>query len=305
MVISLNGQASAGLEPALTELRDRLEALRPSLSASPFVTLVIVVHNDDEALGPGATLAELARQPGLVLVALLAADNPTRRAETMRTVEILGIPSEHVFQFDFPDGDLVNHFASIRRLLRIFAERVNPDLVITHKADDHPDHSVAYTLTRQVFGRGGTSLLYFRIPQPTYSPWHPTVFIRVSEESAQLKLDKLLAAYPTESWKDYFDPVRHAGILAEAGHNAGSRYAEPFETTQVNLTVCHEVRGSIVLARNPARYSEPSDREGDDQRDRTASSPGFETGRVVLGPSSNGSSPLVLAGIRRPSRVAE
>jgi hypothetical protein len=275
----------------LAGVRSRLDAAAAGLADCRLVILAVVAHPDDEAIGPGGTLATLARQAhAAVFLVVVAAEDPVRRQESRRAAEVLGLPPERVFLFDFPDGGLSHHDGLVRRLLRLFAEVVSPDLVLTHKEDAHPDHTVLCGLVRQVFARHGASILHFRIPQPVYSPWHPVVWFRVAPEAARLKLGELFAAYPTENWKDYFDPVMNEGILAEAGHAAGSRSAEPFEAARVVLSPCPCGCGVLALARHPGR----SPAGGSDGQGGAAALPLTPT-RLVLAPCPCGCGAVAVA----------
>ncbi len=268
-------------------LAQQLETRVSTLAEASLVVLHLVCHNDDEIIGGGATLATLTQMPGVALfLVVIAADNPQRRRESLHAAKVLNLPPDHLFQFDFPDGDLITHQAEVQDVLQAFQQALQPDLVVTHKIDDHLDHTVLASLTKKVFGRGGTSLLHFRIPQPTSSPWQPTVFVRVSEAEACLKLGDLMAAFPTENWKDFFDPETHAGILREAGVCAGVRYAEPFEATQVTLSPCPCGCGALGLGVNPGRNASSHSDLGPS---------GPQISRLVLEPSACGRDNLHLA----------
>lgn len=198
------------------------------------------------------------RSPGetrMVLLAILGADTPTRRQESQRAAtQVLGLSEDRVFQFDFPDGSLNRCRCAIRGVLRRFAEIAAPDLIVTHRVDGHQDHATVCKLVEREFRH--VSLFHFKVPQTacTGHPWDPAVVFRVSPEAAHLKLDSLLTVYETENWKDeYFNTVQHEGLMIEAGHTAGSGYAEPFEASRLVLETCSCGCGAIALARNTRR----------------------------------------------------
>lgn len=245
---------SIGVTTDVVGLRVRLEGVASAVLDCRQVVLVVVAHPDDEALGPGATLSTLSALPATAVFLMVAAAGDTvRRQEFQRAAAVLGIPSEHVFLFDFPYRALAHYDVALRNILRLFADVVQPDIVITHAADVHPDHTALCMLARHVFARNGVTLLHFRIPYPLWSPWNPAVWFRVPEDAAELKLGELFAAYPSQYGKDFFDAVKARGILVEGGHSAGSRFAEGFQVSRVTLEPCPCGCGAIALARHPAR----------------------------------------------------
>jgi len=107
----------------LPNIVDRLEAIAESISDASLVCLALVAHNDDEALGPGATLATLANMPcTAIILVVFAADNSIRQDETQRAAAVLGLPPERVFQFEFHDGGLHDQKNAVRRVVRLFAD---------------------------------------------------------------------------------------------------------------------------------------------------------------------------------------
>lgn len=241
----------------IKELRAKLLNVFRLMVECQLVVLIVVSHNDDEALGPGSTLLTLGAFPNIaVFLVVLAADNPTRKKESEQALQFFNIPNERAFFLNFSDGRLKYHELEIFTVLGVFADIIMPDLVITHKIDDNDDHALAARLCRRVFWRNGTSLIHqtslihFRIPQPMHSRWEPKVFFRVSEETARRKVNELFDVYKTENWKDYFRKEMNIGIMQEAGNMAGNAWAEPYEATAVYFepSPC-----GLAVARTPAR----------------------------------------------------
>jgi len=145
---------------------------QPSVS----VVLVVAAHCDDELLGCGAMIAELAGSGIPVYVAILAAANAARRRESEAAVTSLGVPASQLFLYDFPDGNLSAMTVAISDVLRVIDSKVCPDLVVTHRADMHRDHVAVFEAVRQVFCWHGVSILTFSVPQPVESGFRPAFF---------------------------------------------------------------------------------------------------------------------------------
>lgn len=186
---------------------------------------------------------------------IFAATDHDRREESLRFAEKIKIPSTNVFLLNFPDGRLSKCVDDIRAIQRCFAMSIKPDLVITHRFDNHPDHRTLHVVSREVFGRNGVSIFNFHIPQPFPTHFHPTFWIRVSDEAALRKVTELYGIYESENWKDYFDQERAIGLMRDAGIAAGSTYGEAFEAAEAYLTIDSRCCG-IRLARNSRRLDQ-------------------------------------------------
>lgn len=227
-----NVPARHGRQDLVEQLR-RLSASRPQ---SPFTALAVCAHPDDEALGPGATLARIARLTGLqTFVLLVAPASDLRSAESLNALATIGIARENVLFAALPDGRLDEHTDTLRALLRDVRDHLMPSLIITHRLDAHPDHAAIARATVNVFGHAvGTTILHFNVLQHLASPWRPNCYFRVEPTDWQRKRQSF-DAYLSQAHKSYFDERIHEGWLRQAGVSAGSEFAEPFETYQLYL----------------------------------------------------------------------
>lgn len=142
--------------------RDRLAHVPPLAPAEAVpvragdVLLVVVAHPDDETLGLGATLAELAAGGVEVHVVSLTAGEAAldhvgehlpdlaqrRRAELAAAGAALGVAG--CTALGLPDGRLAEHRTRTEDAVRAAVERVRPDRVATlWRHDPHPDHRAA------------------------------------------------------------------------------------------------------------------------------------------------------------------
>ncbi|MCA9065688.1 MAG: PIG-L family deacetylase [Planctomycetaceae bacterium] len=229
------------------EIAKRSGNVDRAAAKQPHTVLVVVAHPDDELIGCGGTIAELAGSGVAVHVAVMAASNPVRAEEARRAANALGVPSERIHLFDLPDRHLPENLSSIESLLRNLDRAIRADVVFTHRCDSHPDHGAVYSATLRAFAWQSTSILKFTIPQPASSGFCPTVYIRLSDAAAQAKLNALTQQYRSQSWKGYFDTRIHDGAFAQAGISAGCSNAESFELERLRLRV--DGSGTMVIAR--------------------------------------------------------
>lgn len=119
-------------------------------------TLVVAPHYDDEVLGCGGLLAQLAAAATEVEVLFLSdgaggveavADRPAyaarRRAEAEAAAEVLGLARLH--HLGLPDGRLAQHLAEIRAALAAHLEARCPDLLLVPSPlEATADHRAAF-----------------------------------------------------------------------------------------------------------------------------------------------------------------
>lgn len=134
---------------------------KPPISAER--VLVLAPHADDESLGCGGLLAQLARQGGSVRVLYLtdSAGFPeassdraaTRRHEAEEALACLGVAEPPRF-LDFPDGRLVEHLESLARCLERELLEFGPDLVFCPAPSERSaDHRAAFQALHRALHR--------------------------------------------------------------------------------------------------------------------------------------------------------
>jgi N-acetylglucosamine malate deacetylase 1 len=145
--------------------------------------LVIAPHPDDESLGCGGTLAQLA--PSCEIHVLLvtngdgggdlpAGTSETRKSEMEKAMRTLGI-TRPLLHFDEPDG----RFADSPRYRSALAEvlgRLQPNWVfLPWLHDSHADHARIARASTQVLARSSADLLLY------YETWVPVPATHVND----------------------------------------------------------------------------------------------------------------------------
>jgi len=128
----------------------------------------IFAHPDDEAFGPGGTLAKFAKEGRDVSIICVtkgeAGDNNSdkthdlkdiREEELLKSAKELGI--KQVFFLDFQDGTLSNNlYHQVADQLQELLKTIKPEIVITlepHGVSGHLDHIAVSFITTFVFKR--------------------------------------------------------------------------------------------------------------------------------------------------------
>ena len=165
--------------------------------------LVVAPHPDDEAIGPGATLA-LHNKLGDGVVALFVTSGvhgdlsesmsaaeyvKTRRREAENSAKVLGI-GKTVF-WEYPDSMVVTQgdmAGVVERMVQLLEEE-NPDVIYApHLGEQHSDHHLVGLMVQQALeGWDGTARAF---GYEVWSPLDADIAVDV-EETYPVKLDAI------------------------------------------------------------------------------------------------------------------
>ena len=276
--------------------------------------LVVSAHPDDETLGIGGLVSDLAHAGAGVCV-LVATDGERshpvgsvvarsalgarRRREVERAVEAL-VPSARIGHLGLPDGALDQH---VEALVDEVARRTDPDTLVLAPwvEDGHADHDAIGRACAEAVSRSGADLAHYPIwlwhwAQPDTLPWDQVVASEPSLTSAWRKR-AALEEFPsqTTAWVDPQVPGRPpSAVLGAAALARGRRLVETLiDPSGVLPTVPTASAESRVLARG-----ERLDRMYDDGPDPWAFASSFyeERRRTLV---------QAVLGCRRYARVLE
>jgi len=128
--------------------------LRLATAGKP-VVLCIGAHCDDIEIGCGGTLLQLrASYPDVTIHWAILSAPPAREPEARASARcFLGDGAQHsVSTEQFRDGFFPFDGAAIKSYFEALAQRVKPDLIITHDRNDlHQDHRLVGELTLQTY----------------------------------------------------------------------------------------------------------------------------------------------------------
>lgn len=128
----------------------------------------VFAHPDDEAFGPGGTIAKLAKTRDVYLICATKGEEgkhkgakggrdlgKIRADELLRSAKLLGI--KKVFLLGFRDGTLSNNlYHKLSRKIEAVLKRLKPDAILTYEprgVSGHIDHITVSMVSSYVFQR--------------------------------------------------------------------------------------------------------------------------------------------------------
>ena len=191
--------------------------------------LAIGAHPDDIEIGCGGTLLALTRRHQDLHVTWVVLTGTGPRAEEARASAagfLAGGGDVHVY--GLRDGFLP-YGPEAKEVFEELKASVDPDLVFTHTRDDlHQDHRIACELTWNTFR--DHVILEYEVPKYDGDLGRPNVYVELSQELVQEKVELLRSHFSTQSGKHWFEAETFVGLMRLRGVEAhsASRYAEAF-----------------------------------------------------------------------------
>jgi LmbE family N-acetylglucosaminyl deacetylase len=207
----------------------------------PPIVLFLGAHCDDIEIGCGATILRLRESmPEAEIRWLILSSNEVRRREAMKSAEhFLGKESQDSIRIEsFRDGYLPYSGSQVKDVFEEFKREVSPDLIFTHyRHDRHQDHRLVNELTWNTWR--DHMILEYEIPKYDGDLGQPNVFVPVSSDQVDRKVETVLEVFGSQTSKDWFDADTLKALLRLRGveSNAPDRYAEAFYGPKLVLEV--------------------------------------------------------------------
>lgn len=215
-----------------------MQPLRLAMPAEPISVLCLGAHSDDLEIGVGGTLLGWLATRGPINVhwCVLSAGNPQRRSEAMAGArEVLdGAASQEIECLDFRDGYFPQQGEALKDWFETLKQRINPDVIFTHRKDDgHQDHREVARLTWNTFR--DHNILEYEIPKWDGDLCNPNIYVPMTAEVMQRKIDILTTVFGTQRSKDWFDADTFSGLARLRGMEcrAPERFAEAFVARKI------------------------------------------------------------------------
>lgn len=203
------------------------EIARPGESLS---VLCLGAHADDIEIGVGGTILEWIGAGAKLHVRWCVLSAAGRRADEARASAasfLAGATAAEVEVATFPDGLFPYHGYEIKSWMEDLKDRVQPDLVFSHRFDDaHQDHREVSRLTWNTFR--DHLIFEYEIPKWDGDISRPNVYSVLAGPTVERKISLLLSEFPTQRSKDWFDAETFRALARLRGLEcrAPDRYAE-------------------------------------------------------------------------------
>jgi LmbE family N-acetylglucosaminyl deacetylase len=216
-----------------------LELIRESERRGGLNVLAIGAHADDIEIGCGGTILRLGAErllSSVRWVVLSAADE--REAEARKGAEafLQGVDQVEVLVERFRDGFFPYVGEAIKTYFEEHRDSFEPDLILTPRRDDlHQDHRLVGELTWNTYRKH--LIMEYEIPKYDGDLGSPNLYVELSQEICDRKIDIVLATFRTQSPRRWFDPDAFRGLMRLRGmeSNTDSRFAEGFMCRKVVL----------------------------------------------------------------------
>lgn len=194
--------------------------------------LCLGAHSDDIEIGAGATLLSLLDRGVRLDVhwcVLSGGAEREREAKASAADFLARADGAKVEVMSFRDGFFPEQGEKIKSWFESLKERVNPDVILTHRRDDaHQDHRQVNRLAWNTFR--DHCILEYEIPKWDGDMGQPNLYMPVSAGALRRKVDLLISHFGSQRSKQWFDAETFLGLARLRGMEcrAPERYAEAF-----------------------------------------------------------------------------
>jgi LmbE family N-acetylglucosaminyl deacetylase len=194
--------------------------------------LCLGAHSDDIEIGAGATLLSM-QERGVRLdvhwCVLSGIGEREREARASASEFLSAAQRAQIEIMSFRDGFFPEQGEAIKSWFEALRERVDPDLILTHrKGDAHQDHRQVCRLTWNTFR--DHCILEYEIPKWDGDMGQPNLYVPISASALKRKIDLLIRHFGSQRSKQWFDAETFLGLARLRGMEcrAPERYAESF-----------------------------------------------------------------------------
>ena len=184
--------------------------------------LIVAPHPDDEVIGCSGLIQQAIIEEKEIFVCILtggegshrnccnikAQDLIDNRRKLAKSIDgELGIPDNHLFFLNFPDGDIVSKVNDYLELERVISE-IQPDSIyIPHqKGEGWSDHIQAGNIVKSIIANSPIALYEYCVWFWYYNVWNLNW-----RQSFLLKMNKLSSLKKTNSIDNYTRPLAPCG----------------------------------------------------------------------------------------------
>jgi LmbE family N-acetylglucosaminyl deacetylase len=209
-----------------------MKSLQLAAPGDRLSVLCLGAHSDDIEIGAGATLLSMQERGIRLDVHWCVLSGGSKRESEARASAadfLSAAQSSQVEVMSFRDGFFPEQGEAIKSWFEALRERVDPDLILTHRKEDaHQDHRRVCRLTWNTFRNH--CILEYEIPKWDGDMGQPNLYVPISASALKRKIDLLITHFGTQRSKQWFDSETFLGLARLRGMEcrAPERYAEAF-----------------------------------------------------------------------------
>ena len=194
--------------------------------------LCLGAHADDIEIGCGGAMLRLVSlypDADFHWVVFSATGVRKQEAESSAGRFLRDAGSKTIEVRSFRDGFFPYEGADIKGVFEDLKKSVDPDMIFTHYGRDlHQDHRLLSELTWNTFRNH--MILEYEIPKYDGGLGSPNLFVPLTEEERRWKIDLLLAEFPSQAAKKWFNEATFDALLRLRGveSNSPSGYSEGY-----------------------------------------------------------------------------
>jgi LmbE family N-acetylglucosaminyl deacetylase len=203
--------------------------------------LCLGAHSDDIEIGAGGTILSLIERGVRLEVTWCVASARGLREEEARASAadfLAGAESVSLELGSFDDSFFPVQMREIKEWLAAIGARSAPDIVFAHRRDDaHQDHRTMNEITWNLFR--DHQILEYEIPKWDGDLGRPNIYVPLSREGAERKVELLLRHFGSQRSKDWFDADTFRGLARLRGVEcrAPEGFAEAFTLRKACLSI--------------------------------------------------------------------
>lgn len=202
--------------------------------------LFLGAHSDDIEIGCGGAVLQLAeRFPGAHVEWAVFTGDEDRAAEARESAEffLAGFASRQIRLQSFRDGFLPWQGVEVKDFFESLKD-ARPDLIFTHHLRDrHQDHRLIAELTWNTFR--DHLILEYEIPKYEGDLGLPNLYLPLTAEQHEKKIEGLMRFFGSQRSKDWFTPETFRAVTRLRGLEcrAPSGHAEAFHAAKCSIAM--------------------------------------------------------------------
>ncbi|MEJ2288059.1 MAG: PIG-L family deacetylase [Deinococcales bacterium] len=206
---------------------------------APLHIVCIGAHSDDAEIGAAGTVLHLVKlHPASHVRWIVLSSTPERADEARESASTLlsDFLEPEILVFDFRDGFLPYQGMAVKEAFESLKGGPAPDVIFTHAHTDlHQDHRLAAELTWNTWR--DNLILEYEIPKYDGDLARPGVYVPLSQDIVNVKLDHLERNFASQRSKPWYDRETFQGLMRLRGLEcrAPSGYAEAFQARKLVL----------------------------------------------------------------------